>query len=479
LIEDPAGSEVIELSTVGIDIGSSTTHVMFARLRLERDGRHLSSRYNVVDRQVTFRSDIHLTPFLDESNIDMDALGACISGEYRRAGIEAGDIDTGAVIITGEAAMKHNADGILQLFAAEAGRFVCATAGPNLEASLAAHGSGAVGLSAGKTVLNIDIGGGTTKFAVVRDGRILQTAAVSLGARLVAWDDARVITRVETALRHYAGRSLRVGDTITAQDQESIVADMVACFGDLLDDILGDREPRGNARDLYITEPLTAGDVDTICFSGGVSEYIYAEAATDRGDLGPALGAAIRKKLADAGVNVSPAVGGIRATIIGASQYTVQVSGNTISVTGAHLLPLRNVPVLLVDLSDDDGSFTALGQLLSAAYSRSDLVQGRDLAAIGVSWPGAVDYATLSRFCSGLGEALRVTLEQQEQPLILLFDQDVAGLIGKLLAEEQAPQCPVISVDQLALDAWSYIDIGQVDEARGVVPIVMKSLIFK
>jgi ethanolamine utilization protein EutA len=477
--DDTASSEVIELNTVGIDIGSSTTHVMFAKLRLERDGRHLSSRFHVVDRQVTFRSEIHLTPFLDEANIDMEVLGNCITVEYRRAGIEPDDIDTGAVIITGEAAMKHNADRILQLFAAEAGRFVCATAGPNLEASLAAHGSGAVALSAGTTVLNIDIGGGTTKFAVVRDGRILHTAAVSLGARLIAWDSEAVVTRVEAALRHYTQRDIVLGDAVSPEEQRSIVVSMADRFAEVLDDILVGRPSGPRLQALYITDPLPPVGIDTICFSGGVSEYIYAEGLAERGDLGPALGSAIRKKVAEAGVALSPTVGGIRATIIGASQYTVQVSGNTISVTGRERLPLRNVPVLLIDLSADDGSFTSFRKLLDEAYIRNDVVQGRDTVAVGVTWPGAVDYATLSSFCAAVGDAMRVTLDQEVHPLILLFDLDVAGLIGTLLAEEQDPRCPVMSVDQLALDDWSYIDIGAVDAARGVVPIVMKSLVFK
>jgi ethanolamine utilization protein EutA len=477
--DDPAGTEVIELRTVGIDIGSSTTHVMFALLRLERDGRHLSSRYHVVDRQVTFKSDIHLTPFLDEANIDVDTLGGYISTEYRRAGVQASDIDTGAVIITGEAAMKHNADRILELFAAEAGRFVCATAGPNLEASLAAHGSGAVALSAGRTVLNVDIGGGTTKFAVVRDGSIVHTAAISLGARLVAWDADKRVQRVEAALNHYTANQVVVGDVISPQEEARIVATMADRFEELLTDILAGRASAGPVQDLYITQPLSAPDVDTICFSGGVSEYIYADGASERGDLGPTLGKAIRKKVAEIGVTLGPAVGGIRATIIGASQYTVQVSGNTISVTGNELLPLRNVPVLLVDLAADDGSFSSFQRLVDEAFSRNDLVQGRDTAAVGVNWPGPVDYGTLSRFCAAVGTAMRATLEQQTHPLILLFDHDVAGLIGKLLEEEQSPRCPVMSVDQLTLDDWSYIDIGAVDLLRGVVPIVMKSLIFK
>jgi ethanolamine utilization protein EutA len=474
-----ASTEIIELQTVGIDVGSSTSHVMFAVLRLERDGRHLSSRYQVVDRRVTFKSDIYLTPFEDASNIDVERLAGYIAMEYKRAGVEPSDIDTGAVIITGEAAMKHNADRILELFSAQAGRFVCATAGPNLEASLAAHGSGAVALSAGTTVLNVDIGGGTTKFAVVRDGRILQTSAVSLGARLVAWDEEGRVERAEAALSHYTAGTHSVGQVIDADERAVIVAAMAGLFEQMLKEILSGQSPSPDVRSLYITEPLSEAGIESVCFSGGVSEYIYGDGALDRGDLGPELGRAIRKKVADVGVTLRPTTGGIRATIIGASQYTVQVSGNTISVTGDGLLPLRNVPVLVVDLSEDDGTFSSFEQMVGQAFSRSDLIQGRDTAAVGVYWPGPVDYRTLSRFCAAVGTSMRATLEQDDRPLILLFDHDVAGLIGTLLAEEQRPRCPVISIDQLAIEDWSYVDIGVVDPVRNVVPVVMKSLIFK
>jgi ethanolamine utilization protein EutA len=78
------------------------------------------------------------------------------------------------VILTGEAIKRKNAQAIDELFAAEAGKFVCATAGHKLECTLAAHGAGAVKLSKerGDTcLLHVDIGGGTTKLALIDAAR--------------------------------------------------------------------------------------------------------------------------------------------------------------------------------------------------------------------------------------------------------------------------------------------------------------------
>ena len=92
--------------------------------------------------------------------------------QYDAAGIERSAVDTGALILTGVALLRDNARAIADLFAEEAGRFVAVSAGDNLEATMAAHGSGAVELSESsrRGVMNIDIGGGTTKVVICRDG---------------------------------------------------------------------------------------------------------------------------------------------------------------------------------------------------------------------------------------------------------------------------------------------------------------------
>src|SRR5207302_3038475 len=139
------------------------------------------------DRRTIYRSPVTFTPFLDESTIDHDAVLAFVQASYREAGVGVGEIATGAVICTGEAARRRNAEAITKALAKGSGKFVCATAGHHFEAMLAAHGSGAVELSHhydGATI-NLDIGGGTTKRALIRDGAIEDTAAINVGARLI------------------------------------------------------------------------------------------------------------------------------------------------------------------------------------------------------------------------------------------------------------------------------------------------------
>src|SRR5499433_3361464 len=188
----------VELTTVGIDIGSSTSHLMFARVHLQRLSTALSSRFVVVIRKVLWQSPILLTPYRADYTIDVDELAGFIGGAYAYAGVEREKVDSGAVILTGEALKRRNAGAIADLFSEEAGKFVCASAGHHMECQLAAHGSGAVKLSASraKTVLNVDIGGGTTKFALIKNGELLATLAIAVGGRLIVEGD-KGLTRVE------------------------------------------------------------------------------------------------------------------------------------------------------------------------------------------------------------------------------------------------------------------------------------------
>src|SRR5687768_272496 len=191
--------ETLELTTVGIDIGSSTSHLLFARILMQRQSQDLSSRFVVTRRDVVWRSPIMLTPFLSDGTIDAAALDRFLHDSYREAGCARGDIDSGAVILTGEAIKRKNAKAIDELFAEEAGKFVCATAGHKLECTLAAHGSGAVGLSKrrGECVLHIDIGGGTTKLALIDRGKVLGVSAFAVGGRLLAADPSGAWTRID------------------------------------------------------------------------------------------------------------------------------------------------------------------------------------------------------------------------------------------------------------------------------------------
>src|SRR5437660_5101277 len=176
--------DIVNLTSVGIDVGTATSQVLFSKLVLQRMGAELSSRFVVIEREVLYLSPVHLTPYMaGRERIDDQALGLLVDEAYRRAGLTPDDVDTGAIILTGEAIRRDNARAIADLFAAQRGDFVCATAGHHFEALLAAHGSGTIALSAEREcrVLNVDIGGGTTKLAVAERGRVLSTGAFHVG----------------------------------------------------------------------------------------------------------------------------------------------------------------------------------------------------------------------------------------------------------------------------------------------------------
>jgi len=217
----------IQLTSVGVDIGSSTSHLVFSRLELERE----DNRYVTVDRTILYQSAILLTPYVDETTIDGKALGLFIDRQYEVAGLRREDVDTGALILTGVALLRQNARAIGDLFAQEAGRFVAVSAGDNLEGAMAAYGSGAATLSAkgGNTIMNVDVGGGTTKIVVCSEGRVRDVAAMDVGARLVVWDGRGVITRLEEAGRRIGkavGLDLRLGRQMEMGELRAMAAYM-------------------------------------------------------------------------------------------------------------------------------------------------------------------------------------------------------------------------------------------------------------
>src|SRR2546427_2221777 len=240
IIEDIEGLEMFTLTSVGIDIGSSTSHLVFSRLTLRRAGAAWSGRFTVTNREVLYRSQIMLTPYLARTLIDLEKVQQFIEAAYREAGLVPADIDTGAVIITGEALKKENAQPIVEYFAQYAGKFICAAAGHNHEALLAAYGCGAVALSqsAGKSVLNVDMGGGTTKFALIEGGVVAQTAAINVGARLIAFDDANMVTRLEDAgrtLMHELGSRVVLGKKITQRHKAACAALMAKVLVEVIE----------------------------------------------------------------------------------------------------------------------------------------------------------------------------------------------------------------------------------------------------
>jgi ethanolamine utilization protein EutA len=479
-------SERITLNSVGIDIGSSTSHLIFSRLTLRRQGIALSSRFVVINREIIHESPILLTPYIDKTTIDTDKLGEFIQEAYRNAALTPDDIDTGAIIVTGEAAKKKNAEAIAALFSAQAGKFVCATAGHNLEAILASYGSGAVHMTYHEggdfTVMNVDVGGGTSKIAVVQQGKVIDTCALEVGARLIAMDESGKINRLEdTALKiaKMAGVSLSLGGTLSESDKEK--------FSQVLCDSLFEVLERGKlsppVQDLLLTPNLEFKDrIHAIMFSGGVSEFIYGYEKRSLGDLGVQLGRRIREranKLAGGHIPLRPAEVRIRATVIGASQYTVQVSGNTIYLSHPELLPLRNLQVLTPEFAQSEAVTAAeIKASVDKALQRFDIQDGDRAVALAIRWELGPSYPLIRTLAEGLVGAMKEHVDKG-QPLVLVFDADIAKLMGNIIERELLPGAGIISIDGIDLKDFDFVDIGQELPDAKAVPVVIKSLIFR
>ena len=390
-------------------------------------------------------------------------------------------------ILTGEALKRRNARAIADLFSEEAGKFVCASAGHHMECQMAAHGSGAIALSRGHnaTLLNVDIGGGTTKFALIEKGRILATCAIAVGGRLVVVEeDAKGLTRIEPPAQEIAnelGIELRLGQSLAAQGRKRIAARMARLIMGLMDL----RQPGELARRLLVTDAwpaeLANTGIDAVTFSGGVAEYLYKRETRRFGDLGSELAEELRHILAhrrDLPPVWDPGQG-IRATVIGAAQFSVQISGNTILIADPDKLPLQNLPVLACHftLADDIAPATVAADVRSA-LARADFAEGESPVALSFPWHGDPSHRRLHAVAAGICEALAHTLAEG-MPLVLLVDGDVGKSLGRVILHEVAPHADVIAIDGVQLKEFDYVDIGSVIELTNVVPIIIKSLLFK
>ena len=467
-----ADEDCIHLTSVGVDIGSSTTQLLFSRLELERQ----DNRYVTVNRDVLYQSEILLTPYRGTSTIDAAALHAFVDRQYDAAGVKRDEVDTGALILTGVALLRENARAIAELFAAEAGRFVSVSAGDNLEATMAAHGSGAVALSESiDGVMNVDIGGGTTKVVICRNGRTDQVMAMDVGARLVVCDSSGAVVRLESTAREIASRlgvDLHVGSPAPPPILQQLARYMV----DHLVREIHVGQSSGKSH-LLRTPPLTDRRVAAITFSGGVSEYVYRRSETSFGDLGPLIAAELRTR--DLGAPVREARGGIRATVIGASQYTIQVSGSTIYLSPLDVVPIRNIPVVMPRFPwhQEEFSSSSVSAAIRDSLQRFDLLDAQSPVALAAQWQGSATYARINAFCAGAVDAMQPHIANAH-PLVFVFDSDVGGLVGLHVQEEMRHGLPIISIDGIELREFDYIDIGGLLASSGAVPVVIKSLIF-
>lgn len=467
--------------SVGIDVGTSTTEVVFSRLTIENlAGAFSVPRIQIVDKDVIHRSQVHLTPLASADLVDVVALKRIVSDEYAGAGIRPEQVSTGAAIITGETARKENAAQVLEALSEMAGDFVVATAGPELESVLAARGTGidAYSKQTGETVANLDVGGGTTNIAVYHRGVLLGTSCLDIGGRLVKIADGKVsyIFRSVARLAADAGIPIAVGDTADVGRLSALARVMARQLAmavhlvelDALHSSLYTNDGRRLAEGISPTE---------LSFSGGVADVIDSARGLDPfryGDIGVLLGWAIADDTAFRLVKRHKGAETIAATVVGAGVHTTEISGSTIEyATG--LLPLQNIPILRIAPDDE------LPATLAGAIERAiDLhhPDGRDeTAAIAMSGQHAVSFQQVQATAEAIIRGARPILEGAH-PLVVVLEADRAKVLGQSMAMLRGRRDDVICIDGVQTTSGDYIDIGSPVGAGRAVPVVVKTLVF-
>ena len=451
------------LTSVGLDVGTTTTQMIVSRLTVENQ----ASAFAVPDmtisgRQVLYRSKVHFTPLVDANLVDGNALRVLVEEEYRMAGICRESVDTGAVIITGETSRKENAAQVLSALSDLAGDFVVATAGPDLESILAAKGAGAEEYSAktGKTVLHMDIGGGTSNLALIEEGKVVRTGCLNVGGRLLKVDTTGRICYVSPVLK--ALTQLQVGDAPKPEQIEA-VAELLT-HG--LEMAAGLRPPTALLETLLTEEVTTLWQPPekgaVISFSGGVAECIgnrYPDFAF--GDMGPVLG----RKIADSFLCKGAYMLGaetIRATVIGAGSHSTQLSGSTVFYRNV-TLPLKNLPVAMISPQEQDSS-----QLSRLIRQR---LREKDADTVVLCMPGypAPSYRQVTEL------AKAIVAGTEGQAVFVCLQADMAKALGQAVQLLLGEKTPCLCIDSLTLTPESFLDIGA--PVGPCLPVVIKTLV--
>jgi ethanolamine utilization protein EutA len=468
----------IELLSIGIDVGSSTSHLVFSKLILVRDEKSPTLKFQIEERKVTYEGRIIYTPLLDDNTIDIDKLTAFFKEECERAGIDTADIQTGAVIVTGEAAKKQNAPQIAEALSKDAGKFVAATAGPNFESLLSAMGSGATARSKelSNTIVSCDIGGGTSNIAISKNGEVLSTSCVSVGGRLIAFDpDGKIFRLNEPALKvmRHIGMDYKIGDIIPRDALGKIVEKLA----EVLIEVLTGPAHTPLAKELMVTDDLIfPGVVDEYIFSGGVAEFIYGGAG-DFNDIGKLLAAKIVAMAPRLKAPLVESINKIRATVIGAGAYSLSISGSSGFMDERLSFPMRNIPVLRVDVEQSRLSIDYIVSQINLAFQRFDFIEGQEIVALYFKDPVKVNYPDLELFARSIENAL-VNSIKNKLPVILIFEKDVACSVGNVIRRETSLKNNLLSLDELSLNDGDWIDISEPLVGRQVFPVTVKSLVF-
>ncbi|WDP90323.1 MAG: ethanolamine ammonia-lyase reactivating factor EutA [Desulfobacter sp.] len=475
--------------SVGIDIGTSTTQLVFSQIKLQNMANVFSvPRITIMEKELVFTSDIHETPLVSAKEIDGPKVRSMVEAEYTRAGITPDQVGTGAVIITGETARKSNAAQVLDTLSGLAGEFVVATAGPALEGIIAGKGAGAhtVSKERGAVVANLDIGGGTTNIAVFCNGEVIDTSCMDIGGRLVKFSDrtgkVSYASKKAQLLARSLGISLEPGQVLTQSGIHTLAQGMAGILEQSLGTALRSRVLPEMATDKLLKLDY---DIDYITFSGGVAECMNQDKINPDnrnmdpfafGDLGIYLGRALAASSLPEKLTVLAAKETIRATVVGAGSHTTSISGSTVTFA-EEALPVQDVPVLKLSKEDEAAPYEQWADIISQKVNWFAL-RGEDLmpalAFKGPVAPGFDEIQTMARsIIAGMDAVMTLSA-----PLMVVVENDLAKALGQALRAQLAGKKKVICIDSVAVENGDYIDIGKGLANGNVVPVIVKTLVF-
>jgi ethanolamine utilization protein EutA len=385
-------------------------------------------------------------------------------------------------VVTGETAKKQNAAEIVNRLSSESGKFVSAAAGPNLESFLGAMGSGIVDqtLRSRKSMLHVDIGGGTSNLAIASNGQVFSTSCINVGGRLLGIDKDFKIWRIDGPsqfLMKELGMNYQIGDIIPEEDARAIARE----YAKSLVEVMQGPAKSVVAKELMMTEDLDFSiPIDAYSFSGGVAEMFFGSDET-YDDIGVMLAEEVRGLVETQNLTIVEPENKIRATVIGAGAFSLSVSGSTTFFDEKIELPLGNIPVLTVNLGMKDFTPQKLIEVIQRAFITFDMVEGEDLVAlyfkdmvyskdyIGDEW--------LAPFAKAIEKALPNSVSNKKM-IILIFGYDVAKRLGLAIRDETSIESNILCLDELQLEAGDWIDIGAPLKTTQAFPVTVKSLVF-